>query len=304
MLATLTREVFSRPGWIFERKFDGERCLAWRLKRTAHLFSRNRKPLDETYPEISEALRTVAPVDCILDGEVVAFEGDATSFSLLQQRMQIHDAAAARRSPVRVFYYVFDLLFLDGRDFRSRPLLERKTLLRESLNWSDSVRFAEHREKHGERFYGEACSAGWEGLIAKNAASSYSSGRSRDWLKFKCSNRQEFVICGWTDPQGERSGFGALLVGYWDAGQLVYAGKVGTGYTAETLRTLSQRLRRLAAPVAPFRDAVRSRSVHWVKPELVCEVAFTEWTSDGKLRHPRFLGLRDDKNPRAVVRER
>lgn len=306
MLATLTHERFSDPAWIFERKLDGERCLAFHNGPAVHLFSRNRKPLDSTYPEIVDALRSEPARSFVLDGEIVAFDGAQTSFAKLQQRMQVADPAAARRAGVPVFYYVFDLLSLDGRDTRRLPLAERKRLLREGFQFHDPVRFTEHREADGEAFYAEACKQGWEGLIAKRAASVYTAGRSRDWLKFKCSNRQEFVIGGYTDPQGERTGFGALLVGYWEQGNLTYAGKVGTGYNDETLRRLSKRLAALEtrAPVFTRGEGLPRRGAHFVKPELVCEVAFTEWTGDGKLRHPSFLGMRDDKDPKSVVRER
>jgi DNA ligase D-like protein (predicted ligase) len=305
MLATLTHERFSDPVWIFERKLDGERCLAWRNGRAVHLFSRNRKQLDDTYPEIVDALKAERCTSFVLDGEIVAFDGDQTSFARLQQRMQITDAQEARRSTVPVFYYVFDLLYADGEDLRGLPLEERKRLLREKLTFGDAVRYTEHRRTDGEAFYAEACRKGWEGLIAKRADSPYTGGRSRNWLKFKCANQQEFVIVGYTDPKGARLGFGALLVGYWERGRLVYAGKVGTGYSDETLQQLSKRLAALATrrPVLEPDAELPRREVHFVKPELVCEVAFSEWTSGGKLRHPSFLGLRDDKDPRQVVRE-
>jgi DNA ligase D-like protein (predicted ligase) len=305
MLATLTHERFSDAAWIFERKLDGERCLAFRDGRSVHLFSRNRKPLDATYPEVVDALQAEPVQSFIIDGEIVAFVGEQTSFERLQQRMQIADAAAARRAGVPVVYYVFDLLYLDGRDTRRLPLSERKRLLRDNLKVHDPVRFTGHRDAEGEAFYAEACRKGWEGLIAKRAESIYTAGRSRDWLKFKCSNQQEFVIGGYTDPQGERFGFGALLVGYWEQGKLTYAGKVGTGYNEDILRRLSKRLAALetSAPVFTAGEGLPRRGVHLVKPALVCEVAFTEWTTDGKLRHPRFLGLRDDKDARSVVRE-
>jgi bifunctional non-homologous end joining protein LigD len=305
MLATLTHERFSDPAWLFERKFDGERCLAYRSGRTVRLFSRNRKPLDGTYPEIAAALEKQASDSWVIDGEVVAFEGEQTSFAHLQHRMQVAQAGATIQATVPVYYYVFDLMLLDGKDTRPLPLARRKKLLLETLRLRDPLRPAEHRTGEGERFYAEACRRGWEGLIAKRAQSPYVAGRSRDWLKFKCSNRQEFVIIGYTDPQGARIGFGALLVGYWEQGKLVYAGKVGTGYNDDLLRRLSKRLAALKAPAPQFAVAgLPRRGVHFVKPELLGEVEFTEWTTDGKLRHPRFLGLRDDKDPRQVVRER
>ncbi len=304
MLATLTEERFSRAGWLFERKLDGERCLAFRHGGSLRLFSRNQLALEGTYPEIAEALRRERCGSFIADGEIVAFEGSRTSFAQLQKRMQIRDPREALRAGVPVFYYIFDLLWLEGRDLRRLPLHDRKNLLSRTLELKDPLRSVELRETEGEAFLSEACRSGWEGLIAKNSVSTYQSGRSRDWLKFKCTNQQEFVIGGYTDPQGSRIGFGALLVGYWEREGLVYAGKVGTGYNERLLRELSSRLRAREARGSPFRAAADLlRGAHWVKPELVCEVRFTEWTGDGRLRHPRFLGLRDDKPAREVVRE-
>jgi DNA ligase D-like protein (predicted ligase) len=217
--------------------------------------------------------------------------------------MQIRDERAARASGVPVWFYIFDLLRLNGRDTRQQPLRDRKRLLAEAFEFRDPVRYTEHRETDGEAAHAEACKQGWEGVIAKRADSAYIPGRSRDWLKFKCSNQQEFVVVGFTEPQGERVEFGALLVGYYADGNLRYAGKVGTGYDDDTLRRLGARLRALEVHSPPVTERVPGRGVHWVKPVLVAQVAFTEWTADGKLRHPRFQGLREDKAARQVVRE-
>jgi bifunctional non-homologous end joining protein LigD len=196
------------------------------------------------------------------------------------------------------------LLYFDGQDLRNLPLFERKKMLREALEFKDPLRYTEYRDGDGVAFFEEACSHGWEGILAKNAASPYLSGRSREWLKIKCTREQEFVIGGYTDPQGERIGFGALLLGYYEAGKLRYAGRVGTGFDEATLRSLSKKLASLETTTSPFADDVRPRTgVHWTKPKLVAQVAFSEWTQDGKLRHPRFLGLRTDKRPEEVVRE-
>ncbi len=304
MLATLTHQHFSREGWIFEPKFDGERCLASRQGSRVHLYSRNRKLLDGTYPELLPPLRNQPVESFVVDGEVVTFDGEVTSFRRLQRRMQIRDARQALATNIPVWYYLFDLLYLNGKDLRREPLIARKQLLEKSIRFADPLRFTAHRETEGKAYYLEACKKGWEGLIAKRAASEYAAGRSRDWLKFKCANQQEFVIGGYTDPRGGREEFGALLVGYYDHGALRYAGKVGTGYTDETLRRLGKRLAEIETPSSPFAEPVlRRRGVHWVKPKLVAEVGFTEWTGDGKLRHPRFLGLRADKAAEEVVRE-
>lgn len=305
MLATLTDRRFSHPDWVFERKLDGERCLAFRRGAGVRLLSRKRLRLEHTYPEVADALGAQPTEDFVVDGEVVAFEHGRTSFARLQQRLGITDPDRARRSPVAVFFYLFDLLHLDGHDTTALPLRARKALLREALAFRPPLRFTAHRNAKGEAYFASACAHGWEGLIAKRADAAYVSGRSRDWLKLKCSAGQEFVIGGFTDPAGSRVGLGALLVGYHDGDQLVYAGKVGTGYSRATLRDLRARLDALETPDSPFRrDRIAERGVHWVRPELVAQVAFTEWTGDGKLRHPRFEGLRRDKSPHEVIRER
>jgi bifunctional non-homologous end joining protein LigD len=306
MLAILTDERFSDPEWIFERKLDGVRCLAFRNGNRITLLSRNRTNKNATYPELIEPLRQQRVSDFVVDGEVVAFQGRRTSFSKLQQRMGATTMEGARRSGIPVFYYVFDLLYLNGFDTTALSLRDRKKLLEDAFAFRDPVRFSQHWETHGERYYARACRAGWEGLIAKRADSSYQHQRSGDWLKFKCGSQQELVIGGFTSPSGSRVGFGALLVGYYDRDRLRYAGKVGTGYDTETLRRLGARLSRLKQARRPFADdtQIHERNVTWVKPSLVAEVAFTEWTPDGKLRHPRYLGLRSDKLARDVTRER
>ncbi len=228
MLAVLADEPFSDPDWLYERKLDGERSLAFRNGDELRLRSRNRKDQYTSYPEIAEALARQPAEDFVVDGEVVAFEGDVTSFSRLQKRMQLEDPEEARATGIAVYYYAFDILHLDGRDTSKLPLRHRKTLLKEALDFEDPVRFLTHRNEEGEAFLEEACRKGWEGVIAKKADGPYRHSRSRDWLKLKCVSQQEFVIGGWTDPEGERIGFGALLIGYYDDGDLIYAGKVGT----------------------------------------------------------------------------
>lgn len=303
-LATLTHDHFSDPAWLYERKLDGQRCLAFRDGDRIRLLSRSQQQLDGTYPEIVDALAGQRATDFVIDGEVVAFEQGLTSFSRLQQRLGISDPDEARRSRVAVWLYLFDLLHLDGHDTRGLPLRTRKSLLRRALSFSRPLRFTAHQNETGEDLYRDACAQGWEGVIAKRADAPYRSGRSTAWLKFKCSASQELVIGGFTEPSGSRVGLGALLVGYYDGDDLVYAGKVGTGYDHETLRDLRSRLDELATDEPPFaRDGVRERRVHWARPELVAEIAFTEWTDDGKLRHPRFQGLRHDKSPTDVVLE-
>ncbi len=304
MLATLTDRPFSDPGWIYERKLDGVRVLAFKDGEDVQLYSRNRKDQNVRYPELVEALEALDG-SFVVDGEVVAFEGSVTSFSKLQDRSQIQSAEEARASDVDVFYYLFDIMHLNGRDVTAVALRHRKHLLREALDHADPIRFTTHRNEEGETYLEEACRDGWEGLIAKDASSPYLHSRSRKWLKLKCVHQQELVIGGFTEPEGERIGFGALLVGYYDGGDLVYAGKVGTGYNHETLRRLRDRMDSLERETRPFDEPaeIREKDVHWITPELVGEFGFTEWTDHGKLRHPRFLGLREDKAPEDVVRE-
>jgi DNA ligase D-like protein (predicted ligase) len=305
MLAVLTDERFSGKDWIFERKLDGERCLAFRRKGQLRLLSRRQQPLNTSYPELVEALLAQPCASFIADGEVVAFAGRQTSFARRQQRMQMRDPGRARQSGVPVFYYLFDVLYLDGHDTTQLTLRDRKALLRRALSFSDPLRYLPHRNSEGEAYYREACSRGWEGVIAKRATAPYQHRRSRDWLKFKRVNEQEFVIGGYTDPRGSRVGFGALLVGYYEGAVLRYAGKVGTGYSEATLRDLAARLAALEQDEPPFAgDGLPRSGVHWVRPELVAQIGFAELTRDRRLRHPRFLGLRRDKRPREVILER
>jgi bifunctional non-homologous end joining protein LigD len=302
-LATLTDKRFSDPKWIFERKLDGVRCLAFRDGRRVRLLSRNRQSLNGTYPEVVHALAAQKSSKFVVDGEIVAFEGRRTSFARLQGRLGITDPEEARGSGIAVFYYLFDLMHLDGKATTDLPLIRRKRLLRSAFDFSDPLRFTTHRVRDGEAAYRAACERGDEGVIAKLADASYAGGRTSNWLKFKCSRDQEFVIVGYTAPKGSRIGLGALLLGYHDDGNLVYAGKVGTGFDDATLRSLHKRLSRTERDTPPVSARVSESAVHWVRPASVAQVAFSEWTRDGKLRHPRYLGLRTDKSPDEVVRE-
>jgi len=294
-LATLTDKYFSHKDWIYEEKFDGIRCIAIKSNNKVSLFSRNHKSLNKDFPDIVDALEKKKTKDYVVDGEVVAFEGKVTSFSKLQRR---------KMEKMKIFYYLFDMLHWDKEDLRKLPLIERKKLLKSHFPFSSIIRYTTHIKKQGEAFYKKACKKGLEGIIAKRADAKYISKRTRNWLKFKCSNSQELVIGGYTEPQGSRVGFGALLVGYYEKGALKYAGKVGTGYDTKTLKSLGERLKRLERTTCPFSTKPREKKAHYVRPSLVGEIAFTEWTQDKKLRHPRFLGLRKDKPAKSVKRER
>jgi DNA ligase D-like protein (predicted ligase) len=306
MLATLTKHVFSDAAWVFEPKLDGQRSLLWRRGDTVRLLTRNEKDYTSHYPDLVRAILDRDTPPLIADGEIVAFDGAVTSFSKLQARMGNARPTSGQASGTPVYFYLFDLIWFDGHDLSALSLTARKQLLREAITFEDPIRFSEHLDEEGEVAYRAACEKGWEGLVAKRAASPYTHGRSRDWLKFKCSNEQEFIVIGWTDPRGARSGLGALLVGYHEDGELRFGGKVGTGFNQQELARLSAKLAPLERSTSPLRDTrgIQVKGTHWVAPKLVAQVGFAEWTPDGKLRHPRYFGLRDDKSPEEIVRER
>jgi bifunctional non-homologous end joining protein LigD len=302
MLATLTADHFSDPKWIFERKLDGVRAVVVRDEQGTALYSRTERAMTRTYPELVEALGRGSAL--VADGEIVAFDGAQTSFSKLQARLGLTDPDRARATGVAVFLYLFDVMVVEGCDVTRLPLRTRKKLLRRAVRFEDPIRLSTHRNTEGEAFLEQACARGWEGLIAKREDAVYRPGKRSDaWLKFKCVREQELVVGGWTDPAGSRQGFGALLVGVYDGERLVYAGKVGTGFDERLLRSLRERFDGLAVTESPFAGSVREKGAHWLRPELVAQIGFTEWTRDGRLRHPRYLGLRDDKDPHDVVRE-
>ncbi len=304
MKAKLGACPFSDPEWVFERKLDGIRAIAQRRANAVTLTSRTGRDISSSYPELIEALAAEEAEEFVADGEIVAFEGNRTSFARLQGRMGIGDPRLARMTGIPVFLYFFDLLGFDGHDLTGLPLRARKGALRRAFSFQGPVRYTPHRNEDGERFFREACARGWEGLIAKRADSPYAQRRSGDWIKLKCSREQELVIGGFTAPSGSRQHFGALLVGYYDDdGELRYAGKVGTGFDRRTLADLAARLEKLETPDSPFVGGGQARGARWVRPELVGQFAFSEWTRDGLLRHPSYLGLREDKRAREVVRE-
>jgi DNA ligase D-like protein (predicted ligase) len=296
MLATLTESYFSDADWVFEPKLDGVRCIAYKKDDRVRLMSRNRLSLNERYPEVVTALAKQPAAEIVLDGEVAVVSHGVSRFQSLQRHLLEGGGT--------LVYFVFDVLHAGGDDLGRLPLLARKEVLKALVQPNRSIELVDHRAESGEVYLEEACANGWEGLIAKRAAAPYVNGRSKEWLKFKCSKEQELVVGGYTDPQGSRVGFGALLVGYYDDRKLRYAGKVGTGYDTKLLQSMSKKLEKLGQDDSPFEGPPPVRkSVHWVKPEMVVQVGFAEWTRDGRLRHPRFLGIRDDKPARKVVRE-
>jgi DNA ligase D-like protein (predicted ligase) len=289
MKAVLSADRPSGTGWIFERKLDGIRCLAVKRDGSTRLFSRNELSLDDRFASLKAALDDDPADGFVVDGEAVAFVGGRDRFG---------------GSGGELYLYAFDVLFAGGRDVRDLPLEERRAVLEGTLAFRDPVRITEQVTGDGAALLAEACRDGWEGLIAKRLGTPYVSARSRDWLKLKCTREQELVIGGYTAPRGSRTDLGALLVGHFEGDRLRYAGKVGTGFTRATLAELTEKLAPLVRPDSPFDDEGVPRVATWVEPELVAQVAFMEWTGDGRLRHPSFLGLRIDKAAREVVRER
>jgi bifunctional non-homologous end joining protein LigD len=296
MLATLTDAPFDDAGWVFEDKYDGFRMVAKIKGGKVTLYSRNGKIISHSYAEVAKALESVKG-DAVIDGELVALDKEGIShFQLLQN---------ALRREAKLQYCAFDLMFLDGEDLRGLTLLERKKRLKAILPRHKLIAFSGHRNTFGTKFFGEAERQGLEGIMAKRADSKYESGnRTADWLKIKTSKRQEVVIVGFTAPRRTRPFFGALTLALREKNGWCYIGHVGTGFSHETLEELYGKLIKLKAAKSPFAAKVKDEAVTtWVKPKLVAEVKFTEWTTKGEMRHPVYLGLRTDKRATDVVRE-
>src|SRR5438132_6674266 len=299
-LATLVTDPPKTGEWLYEVKHDGYRMLARLTKRDARLLTRSGKDWTERLPHLAKALKQLKLPDTWLDGEIVVLRDNGrSSFQALQNAFD-----AGRDS--EIVYFVFDAPFLKGADLRRLPLAERKKRLQHALKPPKSVRFSEHLEGDSAEVLDKACKLGLEGLIGKLADSVYVSGRTKTWIKLKCRQQQDFVIVGYTAPGGSRTGFGALLLGVHDApgGKLRYAGKVGTGFDEEWLATLTKRLAAIKRPDSPLVNPPREKSVHWVKPQLVAQIAFAERTDDGILRQASFLGLREDLPPKSVTEEK
>jgi bifunctional non-homologous end joining protein LigD len=295
MLATLVGEPFHQPGWLYEEKYDGFRFLAYKEGRRVSLLTRNMKDRTAEFAEIATAVAALPAPTLVVDGEVVVFDADGISrFQLLQRRMGGENAAPA-------VFVVFDCLYARGRDLRHEPLTERRKVLVHEVRSGRLLKRATRLDADGFKAFATASRRGLEGLIAKDGTSTYDAGtRSPFWRKVKVRKDEEFVIGGFTAPAGSRSHFGALLVGAWSDGALRYAGKVGTGFSSRLLDDLMRRFKPLIRPASPFKDAPRERGVTWLEPTLIAQIGFTELTGDGKLRHPTFLGLRDDKSARDV----
>ncbi len=292
MLATLSPTIVDGPEWVFEEKYDGIRALAGRERGRVKIWSRMLQDLTGGFPHVVAAVEALGERDLIIDGELVALDTKGVSrFQLLQRR------GAAGSSPTR--YAVFDLLEENGRSLMSRPLIERRAALERLIGRRTVPLFISRRlVRDGNAAYREAKRFGWEGIIAKDERSPYQPAvRSPYWRKVKVRKESEFVIGGYTAPKGGRQHLGALLVGLYDGPKLRYVGKVGTGFTQETLEMLAAKLERLRTEKPPFDPEPRERDAIWVRPKLVAQLAYAEWTADGKLRQPAFLGLRGDKDP-------
>jgi len=309
MLATSINEPFDGAEWLFEIKWDGYRAVAFIDNGKVRLVSRNQNELTQRYPELKDLAKFVKAKAAILDGEVVALDDQGRpSFSLMQQRTGFRPGGkrAASNADVRVIYYAFDLLYLDGYDWRRVRLEERKKKLAAILESGDSLRYSDHYEKQGKALFGMAKEKGLEGILAKKRDSIYQERRSSDWLKIKITHRLECVIGGYTEPEGSRAHFGSIVLGLYDKqGRLVHVGQAGSGFDQKSLDEISKLLQKRETKQEPFFGEVEAlRKVTWVKPELVAEIEYAEWTegtssgSGPKLRAPVFLGLRDDKDPR------
>ena len=289
MLATLVDVPFHREGWIFEEKYDGYRIIACKRNRQVTLWSRNGNDKTRQFAEIAEAVARLSARNAVLDGEVVGFDERLISrFQLLQ------------RGGTPLVYAVFDCLGLEQRDLRKRPLADRRSALEALIGNNDRLFPSRQLARNGLAAYRSAVKRGYEGVVGKDLDSVYTSGRSQKWLKVKVRREEEFVIGGYTLPSGARSGFGALLLGAYQGKKLRYVGKVGAGFSAEQLRTLPKLFARARRETPAFDPAPREPGATWLQPRHVAQVAFQEWTADGRLRQPVFLGLRDDKSPEEV----
>ena len=290
MLATLVREPFDKPGWVYEEKYDGDRILAYKEEDRVQLLTRNGKDRTDSFPRIAAAIRILQPITLLFDGEVVVFDKKGVShFQLLQQN---------KGEPV---YAVFDCLFQEGKDLRREPLSMRRDVM-ERLIGSSKVLLPSHRlATNGLEAFRIAQRKGCEGLVAKDLSAPYAEARSTKWLKVKVHQEDEFVIAGYTKPTGSRQHFGALVLGAYDKGNLRYVGKVGTGFDQKTLAGLYQKFQPFVRAQSPLLNPPSEQGVVFLAPRLIAQVSFQEWTTDRKLRQPVFLGLRDDKRPQEVL---
>jgi bifunctional non-homologous end joining protein LigD len=304
MLATLIDAPFDDDAWAFETKWDGVRALCYIEAGTLRMQSRTGRDLLVQFPEFGSLVRAFRGTPALLDGEIVSLDRKGrSSFQRLQSRLN-RIAGAQSAGLAATTYVVFDALYAQGRDLRREPFEERKRVLKSLLKVpARNVRYSAHVVRSGKKAFARAARLGLEGIVGKRLASTYQERRSRDWVKIKRLNEQEVVIGGWTDPQGSRKDFGSLLVGVYERGKFVYVGRVGTGFDRALLSDVKRRLTPLEINKSPFAVPIPVKA-HWVRPVFVCEVKFSEWTRDGVMRQPVFLGLRTDKRAKDVVRER
>lgn len=307
MLAVLADKPFSHPDWFYEVKLDGVRALAFLTNGKLRLVSRNQKEITEQFPELQAVLPQIKAKQAILDGEVVTYdEQGRTSFQRLQKRLGVTSKAAlaSLMQTVPVFYVVFDLLYCDGYDLRCLPLVKRRERLAKVVVPQDKLQLADYIQGYGEQLFSLAKEKGFEGIIAKHKDSPYEEKRSSFWQKIKAVLTQEFVVGGYTAPRRGRKYFGALLLGVYEDSRLKYVGHTGTGFDEETLAKLFQLLQPLRTENCPFATLPQTNTKpFWLKPQLVAEVKFSQWTRAGYLRHPVFVGLRLDKEPKECRRE-
>ncbi|HUE77790.1 MAG TPA: DNA ligase D [Longimicrobiales bacterium] len=305
MLAEARKSAFSREGWVFELKYDGYRIIAGVAKGRAALLTRNGNEITASFPEIAASLEALPFDDFVVDGEVVVHDDRGIpSFQRLQQRAQLRRAPDIARAAVATpaTLYLFDALGFAGRDLRPLPLIDRKDVLRMLLPPAGALRFSDHIPEQGEEMFERVTAMGLEGVIAKRADAPYRGGRSRDWLKIRADLVDDFVVVGWTEPKGARSGFGALHLGAYDGDRLVYAGRVGSGFNDAQLAAVEGALREAEVKEPPAEGSPKGREHHWAPPALIAEVRYREATEEGLLRHPVFVRFRDDKAPEECVR--
>jgi len=301
-LATLVKEPPSGDEWLHELKFDGYRMLCRIDRGRVTVWSRNGKDWTEKFQNVVEAVKSLKATSAMLDGEIVIVDAQGrSSFQKLQRAM-------GKATTTGFAYEVFDLIYLDGFSLTQTPLKHRKELLKNLVgsNSHGVIRYSEHINGNGDEFFKHACEYGIEGIVSKLANSHYESARNQNWLKVKCAKQQEFVIAGYTPSSKGLPGFGSLVLGVYEKGKLIYAGRVGTGFSFKQRSDLKKQLDKFSRQTSPLAVVPKDpglRETHWTEPKMVAEVAFTEWTSDGSIRHPSFQGLREDKNPRDIVRE-
>ena len=298
MLPTLIDESFSDPEWIYETKWDGYRALCFISNGEHRLVSRNQIDMTAAFPELSGVCGNVTAKTAVIDGEIVALRPNGLpSFQLLQGRLSTRNAKGSRSRVGRIIYYAFDLVYCDGFNLKQCALVDRKDLLKSILQQAPFVRYSDHIDEEGNKLYQVAAEAGLEGIVAKRRDSSYIEGRTKEWLKIKPERTACLIVCGYTDPQNSRQYLGGLIVGAYDRGDLVYSGRVGSGFSGEGLKEAFETLQPLRTTESPFATGIPVKDVSWVRPALVAEVRYLERTNAGELRHPVFVRWRKDKNP-------